>query len=99
MNRALETVPAVSAAFTVPLMLTVALATVSLVVIAVIVRNARRDRGLTPASAVASGVSAVGIVMSALALSLAVGGAASATTASSTTPGSSLPSGYQLSTK
>ena len=98
MNAALDAVPAASTAITIPLMLTVALATVSLVVVAVLVRRARRAGRLTRVSATASGVSAVGIVASTLLLTVAFGGAATATAAPSI-PAASPLSGYQLPTK
>lgn len=107
-------VPAITSALTLPLVLTVAIATVALVGIAVFVRRARRAGSLTGLLALASGVSAAGILVSALVVTLIVGGA-SAASADSTAPavttvsGSSVsnsvaspvavPDGYQLETK
>ncbi|MET0806441.1 MAG: hypothetical protein ABWX98_05005, partial [Lacisediminihabitans sp.] len=61
-------------------------------------RRARRAGRLTRVSATASGVSAVGIIASALLLTVAFGGAATATAAPSS-PVSGQLSGYQLPTK
>ena len=72
-------------AITLPLVLTVAFATVALVGIAVYVRRARRANTLTGVTALASGVSAAGVLVSALVVGVAFG---SATAASAATPSS-----------
>ncbi len=106
MIAVLNAVPAANNAITLPLVLTVALATVALVGIAVYVRRLRRDGRLTGGNATASGVSAAGILASALLVSVALGSvsAASASTSrkdapSVRTPASSGLSGYQLPTR
>jgi hypothetical protein len=100
MHAAQSAVPAVMDAFTLPLVLTVAIATVALVGIAVYVRRARRARTLTGVTALASGVSAAGVLVSALVVGVLFGSAASAT-ASPLPAGTSTStlSGYQLPTK
>jgi hypothetical protein len=115
MHAALMAVPAVSDAIPFPLVLTVALATVALVGIALFVRLARRSGRLTGVTATASGVSAAGIIASAILVLVSFGGATSASAAPMTSHGSSSvespagttaplaspdgPSGYQLPTK
>ncbi|MET4782340.1 hypothetical protein [Glaciihabitans sp. UYNi722] len=108
MLAVLNAVPAAHTAITLPLVLTVALATVALVGVAVYVRRARRNGRLTGVTATASGVSAAGILASALLVSVALGsaGAASASTPTqhSDTPSVQAPvsddlSGYQLTTE
>ena len=92
-------------AMTLPLVLTVALAAVALVGIAVYIRRARRAGTLTGVNAAASGVTAAGVLVSALLVSVALG---SATAASAETPApgsvaaSHVPTdlgGFQLPTK
>jgi hypothetical protein len=100
MHAALTAVPAATDAFTLPLVLTVAIATVALVVIAVYVRRARRSHTLTGVTALASGVSAAGVLVSALVIGVAFGSATAATAAP--LPAHELTStvsGYQLPTK
>ncbi|QNE47079.1 hypothetical protein F1C58_09330 [Glaciihabitans sp. INWT7] len=86
MNAALAAAPAATDAITLPLVLTVACATVALVAIAVFVRRSRLAGRLTGVTAAASGVSAAGILASALLVSVALGGStvASADTVSGT---------------
>lgn len=74
-------VPATTAAMNLPMMFTVALASIALVMIAVYVRRARRAGRLNHVTALASGVSAAGILVSALAVTLIVGGATAASAA------------------
>ena len=76
MNAALAAASAATDAITLPLVLTVSLATVALVAIAVYVRRSRRTGRLTGVTAAASGVSAAGILVSALLVSVALGGSA-----------------------
>lgn len=107
MHAALNAVPAANNAITLPLVLTIALATVALLGIAVYVRRARRAGRLTGATATASGVSAGGVVASALLVAIALGGASAASADSSTPPSapsmqappSDNLSGYQLPTE
>jgi len=90
MYAALMAVPAAPDAIPFPLVLTVALATVALVGIARYVRLARHSARLTGVTATASGVSAAGIIASALLLLVSFGGAASASaSAAQTTPSAS----------
>jgi hypothetical protein len=86
MNAALAAASAATDAITLPLVLTVSLATIALVAIAVYVRRSRRAGRLTGVTAAASGVSAAGILASALLVSVALGGSAvaAADTVSST---------------
>ncbi|MCU1558479.1 MAG: hypothetical protein JWN09_2474 [Microbacteriaceae bacterium] len=107
MFAVLFAVPAAHTAMTPPMVLTVALATVTLVGIAVYVRRMRRNGRLTGVNATASGVSAAGILASALLVSVALGSAGAAS-ASTHTPSSDAPSlqtpiadlsGYQLPTE
>jgi hypothetical protein len=65
-------------AITAPIVITVALATVVLIGIAVYVRRARRSGSLSGVNATASGVSAAGVLVSALLVSVALGNAAAA---------------------
>ena len=83
---ALVAVPAATDAVTVPLVLTVVLATAALVGIAIAVRRMRRTDRLTPVNMVASGVSAAGILASALLLSVGLGSATAASASDGTTP-------------
>ena len=76
MNAALAAASAATDAITLPLVLTVSLATVALVAIAVYVKRSRRTGRLTGVTAAASGVSAAGILVSALLVSVALGGSA-----------------------
>ena len=76
MNAALAAASAATDAITLPLVLTVFLATVALVAIAVFVRRSRRAGRLTGVTAAASGVSAAGILACALLVSVALGGSA-----------------------
>lgn len=78
MNAALAAASTATDAITLPLVLTVGLATVALVAIAVFVRRSRRTGRLTGVTAAASGVSAAGILASALLVSIALGGATAA---------------------
>ncbi len=107
MLAALTAVPAATNAITLPLVVTIAVATVALMGIAVYVRRARQAGSLTGTTAAASGVSAAGILVSALLVSIALGGATAATADSPTnggvsssvhTPTSDL-GGYQLPTE
>jgi hypothetical protein len=75
MNAALAAASAATDAITLPLVLTVALATVALVAIAVFVRRTRRTGRLTGMTAAASGACAGGILVSAVLMSVAFGGA------------------------
>jgi hypothetical protein len=106
MHAALVAVPAATNAITLPLVLTVTLATVAMLGIAIYVRRVRRDGRLTGVTAAASGVSAAGILVSALLVSVALGGATAATASPATTPSSVTVqsptgdlSGYQLPTE
>ncbi len=100
MHAALTAVPAVTDAFTLPLVLTVACATVALVGIAVYVRRARRANTLSAVTALASGVSAAGVLVCALVVGVAFGSATAASAATTSSPVlTSSVSGYQLSTK
>lgn len=81
---------------TLPLALTVGCATVALVMIAVYVRGSRLAGRLTAVTALASGVSAAGVLVSALVLGVAFGTASAASAA--TTPASSV-SSYQTPAK
>jgi hypothetical protein len=76
MFAALAAVPTATDAITLPLVLTVAFATAALVAIAVYIRRARRTRQLTGVVAAASGITAVGVLVSAVMLSLTIGGGA-----------------------
>lgn len=82
MNAALAAAPAATDAITLSLVLTVACATAALVAIAVFVRRSRRSGRLTGMTAAASGVSAAGILISAVVVSLALGGSTVASAAS-----------------
>jgi len=107
MIAALSAVPAATPVITLPLVLTVALATAALMGIAVYVRRMRRNGRLSGVTATASGVSAAGILASALLVSVALGsaGAASAATPTPESDVTSTPSitddlsGYQLPTE
>ncbi len=115
MHAALTAVPAASDANPFPLVLTVALAAVALGGIALFARAARRDGHLTGVTATASGVSAAGVIVSALLILVSFGGASAASAVATTPAGSSAiestantvtslqpsgdPSGYQLPTK
>ncbi len=113
MNAALAAAPTATDAITLPLVVTVACATVALLAIAVYVRRLRRTGRLTGVTAAASGVSATGILVSALLVGVALGSAtgASASVAPVTTvvpavqsPGVDAPvsgelSGFQLPTE
>ncbi len=105
MHAAIQAVPVATNAITLPLVLTVALATVALVGIALYVRRARLAGNLTGVTALASGVSAAGILVSALIATVIVGGATAASADSHPAPSSSVSSpanvlsGYQLPTK
>jgi hypothetical protein len=99
MHAALTAVPAVTDVITLPLVLTVAFATVALVGIAVYVRRARRNHSLSGVTALASGISAAGVLVSALVVGLAFGSATAASAApASPSSFSSNVSGYQLPT-
>ncbi len=74
MKTALAAAYAATDAITLPLVLTVSLATVALVAIALYVRRSRRAGRLTGVIAAASGVSAAGILASALLVTVALGG-------------------------
>jgi len=91
MNAALAAASAATDAITLPLVLTVSLATVALVAIAVYVRRSRRTGRLTGVIAAASGVSAAGILASALLVSVALGGSAVAAADTVSSTGSPLP--------
>ena len=105
MHVAIQAVPAATSAITLPLVLTVAIATVALVGIAIYVRRARLAGRLTGVTAIASGVSAAGILVSALVATIIVGGATAASAdnhiapAASVTSPADVLSGYQLPTK
>jgi lipopolysaccharide export LptBFGC system permease protein LptF len=86
MITALVAVPAATDGSTVPLVLTVVMATAALVGIAITVRHLRRTDRLTPVNMVASGVSAAGILASALLLSVALGTATAASASNGTVP-------------
>ena len=98
MNAALAAAPTATDAITLPLVLTVFLATVALVAIAVFVRRSRRAGRLTGVTAAASGVSAAGILASALLVSVALGGSASASADTHLRTGSPSPVVSQTST-
>ncbi len=78
MNTALAAASSATDAITLPLVATVAIATVALVAIAVSVRRSRRAGRLTGVTAAASGVSAASILVSALLVSVALGGSTGA---------------------
>ena len=77
MFAVLQAAPAADA-ITLPLVLTVAAATVALVMIALFVRRARRGGTLTGVAATASGVSAAGVLASALLVGTIISGATTA---------------------
>lgn len=87
MNAALAAAPPATDAITLPLVLTVALATVALVAIAVSVRRMRQTARLTGVTAAASGVSVFGILVSALLVSVALGNASIASASDAATGG------------
>lgn len=86
MIAALVSVPAATVAVTVPLVFTVVMATAALVGIAIAVRHLRRNRRLTPVDLLASGVSAAGILVSALLITVALGSASAASATSDPMP-------------
>ena len=77
MNAALAAASAATDAITLPLVFSVALATVALVAIAVFVGRSRHLGRLTGVTAAASVVSAAGILASALLVNVAIGGSTS----------------------
>ncbi len=79
MNAALAAASAATDAITLSPVLTVALAAVALVAIAVLIRHSRRNGRLAGMTAAASGVLAAGILMSAMLVSIALGGVTVAT--------------------
>ena len=98
MNTALAAAPAATDAITLPLVLTVFLATAALVAIAVFARRSRRAGRLTGVTAAASGVSAAGILASALLVSVALGGSTIASADTHLRTGASSPVASQIST-
>ena len=87
MNAALAAASAATDAITLPLVLTVFFSTGALVAIAVYVRRLRRTGRLTGVTAAASGVSAAGILVSALLVSVALGGSTVASAADASPSG------------
>jgi hypothetical protein len=99
---ALDAVSTVTKAITLPLALTVSLAIVALVALAIVARRARRAGTFSGVNALATGVSAAGILLSALVVSIAFGGATIASAAVPATPSTSVSSsltGHDFPTK